>query len=64
MAIPNWNELSEQDRSVLEGLASSFGIGIDGHEIVQGMVLPNETEAKSIALEMFTISRQIIMRSL
>ncbi len=59
MAVPNWNDLTDAQRRSLQSLASTFGINVDG-ERVDDMVLPNEKEAYSIALEMFTLSRSII----
>ncbi len=59
MAIPSWDDLTPAQRRSLQNLASSFGINVEG-ERVDDMVLPNEKEAYSIALEMFMLSRSII----
>jgi hypothetical protein len=63
MNLPDWSELTENQRSMLKSIASSFGINVN-NEKVDDMVLPNETEAFSIALEMFTLSRTILQKSI
>jgi hypothetical protein len=58
-----WERLSEKQQRMLINHVRSFGIDTAvAHEPVEGssMILPNENEAYSIAVEMFTLSHSII----
>lgn len=52
-----WPKLSDDQRRRLEDMASTFG---NTGEKLEGMVLPDDREAHGIALEMFTLSQDIL----
>ena len=55
--IPSWDDLTQTDQRMLKGLASTFAIS---GEKVDDMILPNDREAHSIAVEMYALARNII----
>ena len=60
--LPTWIDLTEDQRRRLENLASSHGIMLKDHPVSKlGFILPDEGEAHCIAIEMFTISRAIML---
>lgn len=69
MPIPTWTELTDKDRKMLKNIALSFGYDLNQpHEIVDEeefkFVMPNDKDATSIAVEMYTLAQIIIGRHL
>lgn len=61
--LPDWTQLSAEQRTLLENLAASFGMDpAQSRETTEGgAFLPTKMEAHCIALEMFTVARMILL---
>jgi len=63
--IPDWRELTDEQRFQLENMASTFGIDmtIVREMASENLALPTVAEAHSIAAEMYMMSRRIILQA-
>lgn len=61
--ILDWKELTDKQRNTLEGMASTFGIDMTQKREMYDVNLASLTdeEAHAIAIEMYMMSRSVIM---